>query len=129
MPDALSQEQLEHFKQKLADEKVRVARELESVGRINPNNPKDWEAEPEDMDVATSDASELADKTEEFEGNSAILNELEVRFNQIERALEKIATGTYGRCEVGGEAIPLERLEANPAAMTCIQHADELRPE
>ncbi len=38
---------------------------------------------------------------------------------QIDTALEKIEEGTYGICEITGEAIPKKRLEAIPyAAMT-----------
>ena len=35
----------------------------------------------------------------------------------------KNRSGTYGICEVSGEEIPFERLEAMPTATTCIQHA------
>jgi len=37
--------------------------------------------------------------------------------------LKKIEDGTYGICEVGGEEIPEDRLDANPSARTCIEHA------
>lgn len=37
--------------------------------------------------------------------------------------MQKIEAGTYGICEVSGEEIPFERLEAMPTATTCIQHA------
>jgi RNA polymerase-binding transcription factor DksA len=33
--------------------------------------------------------------------------------------------GLYGICEVGSETIPLERLKANPAARTCVEHSDD----
>ena len=32
--------------------------------------------------------------------------------------------GTYGSCEISGEAIEVERLEANPAARTCKAHIE-----
>jgi DnaK suppressor protein len=35
---------------------------------------------------------------------------------QIERALEKIEDGTYGKCDISGEEIPTARLEAIPYA-------------
>jgi RNA polymerase-binding transcription factor DksA len=50
---------------------------------------------------------------------------LEVRYNEIKSALKKIeesAPGAYGLCEVGGEQIEEDRLEANPAARTCKAH-------
>jgi DnaK suppressor protein len=38
------------------------------------------------------------------------------RLGAVERALEKIEEGTYGTCDVTGEAITLQRLEAMPKA-------------
>jgi RNA polymerase-binding transcription factor DksA len=39
---------------------------------------------------------------------------------EIEHALERIVTSTYGRCEGCGGAIPPARLEAIPFARTCV---------
>jgi DnaK suppressor protein len=39
---------------------------------------------------------------------------------EIEHALARISTGTYGRCEACGDAIPSARLEAIPSARTCV---------
>lgn len=127
--EQLTQEQRAHFQKKLEEEKGKIEKELETVGRINPSNPEDWEPTPEKIDVMQADANEAADAIEEYEENTAILRELEIRLNQIRRALKKFESGTYGRCEVGGEPIDMKRLEANPAAMTCIEHTDQLRPE
>lgn len=38
----------------------------------------------------------------------------------VERAEQRIADGTYGRCLRCGHPIPPERLEALPAAETCL---------
>lgn len=122
-------EHLKHFQEKLVEEQKRLENELATVGRVNPANPQDWEPTPEKIDVMRADQNEAADAIEEYEENTAILRELEIRLNQVKRALKKIEDGTYGRCEVGGEPIDTKRLEANPAAMTCIEHTDHLRPE
>jgi RNA polymerase-binding transcription factor DksA len=111
-----------YFKEKLEEELSMVEKELEEVGRKNPDNKADWEAEPADFDTDRADESETADKFEEYEENIAVLNELEIRFNDIKDALKKIENGTYGVCEVSGEPIEKERLEANPAARTCKSH-------
>lgn len=42
---------------------------------------------------------------------------------ELDAAAARVADGTYGRCEVCGEAIPDERLEARPTARTCVRHA------
>jgi RNA polymerase-binding transcription factor DksA len=39
-------------------------------------------------------------------------------------AIERIDTGTYGRCAVCDRQIDDERLEARPEAATCREHAD-----
>lgn len=38
----------------------------------------------------------------------------------LEAALARLATGTYGSCERCATAIPFERLEAMPAARRCV---------
>lgn len=114
----------DHFKHKLEEELSRVTRELESVG--TPVNAKigDWEAKAPEMDVMSplADSNEAADKLEEYTNNRSINDSLEVRHNEIKAALERIAEGTFGTCSVCGAKIEDERLEANPAAATCIAH-------
>lgn len=43
---------------------------------------------------------------------------------QIDAALKRIEDGTYGTCEIGGEAIGVERLRAIPWTARCIDHAE-----
>lgn len=115
------------FKQKLEGELATVESELKSVGVQNPQNPNDWEATERKMDVmsAVADPNEAADKQEEYVENRAIVGQLEIRYNNIKRALQKIDAGTYGICEISGHSIEEDRLEANPAARTCKQHMGE----
>lgn len=117
----------EYFKKKLEGELGTLVGELKSVGRINPDNEKDWEPTKADFNIPEADKNDVADEIEEFEERSAILKQLEIRYNEIKRALEKIASGSYGICEVSGEEIPRERLEANPAARTKVEHADQIQ--
>jgi len=115
------------YKEKLESEKTKLEGELKTVGRINPNNPADWEPVPGgDNGNLRADRNEAADKIEQFEENSAILKELEIRYNNVTSALKKIEEGTYGVCEVSGAQIEEDRLEANPAARTCKKHLGEL---
>ena len=115
----------EHFKQKLQEELKVVEEELKTVGRKNPDVAEDWEAQVKDTDSASTESDEKADKFEEYEQNAAILNPLELRWRDIKRALRKIEDGTYGTCEISGDKIEEERLQANPAARTCEKHLDE----
>lgn len=43
---------------------------------------------------------------------------------EIDAAVDRLAAGTYGVCEVCGVAIDPARLEARPTAATCVAHAD-----
>ncbi len=113
---------IDYFKEKLEEELILVEKELNEVGRINPDNRADWEAEPSDFSSNTADESELADRIEEYENNTAVLKDLEIRYNDIKDALNKIKEGKYGICEVCGEQIEEERLIANQSARTCKAH-------
>lgn len=122
----LTDKQLNHFKEKLLKEKERLVAELDTVGKRNPNDPEDWELKSDEIDVMEADRNEAADRSEDTGDNASILNELELRYNRVKRALNKIEAGTYGRCEVSGEPISVERLEANPAALTTVEHESKL---
>jgi len=53
---------------------------------------------------------------------STIAAEQETReLHEIEAALARIQQETYGICAICGEAIAIERLQANPAAICCIR--------
>ena len=45
------------------------------------------------------------------------------RLAEVDAALDRLAAGTYGVCEVCGEPIPEGRLVARPTTRTCIAHA------
>lgn len=121
----LTEEQLATFKSALLAEQTKVETELKSVGVYN-DETGDWEVVPDTMDIMEADRNETADRLEDLKDNQAILTDLEVRLNRIKRALAKIDAGTYGRCEVSGEEIPVARLEANPAALTTVEHETDL---
>ena len=42
----------------------------------------------------------------------------------VENALNRIENGTYGECEVCGEHIEAQRLQALPYATLCMKHAE-----
>lgn len=112
-----------HFKKLLETELTKVEGELKSIGRRNPNNPNDWEATPKAFQADSADRMEVADAIDDYEDNTAILKDLEIRYNEIKSALERISAGTYGICGVCKQAIDPKRLEANPAASSCVAHA------
>jgi DnaK suppressor protein len=115
----MEKQDLERFETRLKEELATLDAELSRIGRRNPDNPGDWEPKPpEGTGTLDADRNDAADRIEGYEENSAILKELEIRYHNVKRALEKIADGTYGFCELSGEPIEMDRLEANPAART-----------
>jgi RNA polymerase-binding transcription factor DksA len=114
----------QYFKDKLEKEKVLLHTELADLGRIVNKETGDWEPVPPET-VEESDENDLADKFEEYENKSAMLETLEPKLREVEKALEKIEKGTYGTCEICGKEIEHDRLEANPSAKTCIEHRGE----
>ncbi|MBL7045479.1 MAG: hypothetical protein ISR99_00370 [Parcubacteria group bacterium] len=115
----------EKYKERLTNELSELEVELKTVGHINPKNKEDWEPTAPDLNVDPSDSNDRADSIEAYETNTAILKELEIRYNNVKRALKKIENGTYGICEISKGEIEEDRLDANPAARTCKEHIDE----
>lgn len=110
------------YKNTLEAEKTSLEEQLATVGRRNPSNPNDWEPLPQATGLE-ADPLDTAEQIEGFEDNTAILKDLEFRYNDVLAALARIEEGTYGTCSVGGEPISEARLAANPAASTCVEHA------
>jgi RNA polymerase-binding transcription factor DksA len=116
---------IDSFKKKLEAEREILREQLLKVGRQNPDNPEDWQGLPDDTGTKAVDPNDAADKIESFEENRIITEELEIRYNEILEALKRIEEGTYGTCEISGELIEIDRLEANPAARTNKAHMND----
>ncbi len=114
---------IDHFKGKLEEELKTVTGQLNDLG-WKDTETGEWDATGKDLDVATpmADANEAADAIEDYEERGGEVAPLEARRQDIKDALAKINDNTYGICEVSGETIEEDVLEANPAARTCKAH-------
>lgn len=86
-------------------------------------------------DVAIKASTYLEDETDTYENSPAdnassmvgrqtdmmLMQNLELEQVAVKAALDRMDTGTYGTCEVCGKPIADARLEARPAATTCIE--------
>jgi RNA polymerase-binding transcription factor DksA len=54
---------------------------------------------------------------------AALVVQVQGQLAEVEAAIERLAAGTYGVCEQCGQPIATARLEARPAARTCIECA------
>lgn len=113
----------QQYKPKLEAMLDTIIQDLERIAQYDTQTG-DWVARP-DVSVGEADPNVEADTVEEWNERRATLAQLETRYNNIKRALQKIEAGTYGVCEISGEAIETDRLDANPAARTCLHHKDE----
>lgn len=113
----------ETYKHKLEEEKKLIETELGTVA-VHDDKTGDWQPVAEDQGGDVVDENDLGDKFESLEQSETVTAELELRLADIARALEKIATGTFGKCEVCEKEIEAGRLDANPASRTCVEHRE-----
>jgi len=115
-----TEEQVEELRGALEAEKDSIEEEMAEHGKAVGGG--EWQGSSE-SDGEEADPTDAADNIEELAINVPLVDGLEKRHHEIKEALARIKKGTYGKCEVCGEDIPYDRLEANPAARTCITHA------
>lgn len=85
-------------------------------------------AEREQEEVSGAEANEFEDDAQKMEqdvANQALRNVNDQRIADIQRALEKIADGTYGYSDISGDPIPIERLKVLPEAILTVQEQSE----
>jgi YteA family regulatory protein len=61
----------------------------------------------------------------EREKDIALKEHYELELKNIEHALTVMESGNYGKCEICGKEIPLERLEALPNTTYCKEHSPD----
>lgn len=119
---------LNTFKTALEKERERLTAGLSSIAKPDPVMKGNWIADFPQMETGETgshvsrDAEE--DEVEQYEVNLAAEHSLESRLLAVTRALHRIDTGTYGICANCKKEIPLERLNANPAAEFDIEHQE-----
>ena len=92
-------------KEILTREKIKLAKELKTLEKF----PSYGDSEEEN-----------AMEVEDYEGNLGLKKGASSHYKQIITALKKIEKGTYGKCESCKSVIEKGRLEAYPAASTCV---------
>jgi len=72
----------------------------------------------------SADSEEQAAERENDDTLTSLATEAQTELTQIDRALERMHTGHYGRCENCNESIDSDRLQAIPFATLCIRCAE-----
>jgi RNA polymerase-binding transcription factor DksA len=115
---------IDNIKNQLTEKMSTLIAELDTVAVYHKIND-DWEAIPDSTELVEADMNNEADAIEAWNERRATVSTLETEYRDVKRALEKIAAGTYGKCEISGEPIEEARLEAKITARTCIAHKEE----
>jgi len=117
----LNEKSIGDLRSKLEKEKNNLEKELARIAEKNPEVEGDWKATYADIG---DDKDENAQEVAEYDTRLGLERTLEGRLKKVSGALSRIEKGEYGYCQVDGEPIPLERLEANPATAVCLDHAE-----
>lgn len=73
------------------------------------------------VEVSTDDGfADSAQATMERSEMLSVIDQLQHSHAEIAGALKRMDEGSYGKCERCGREIPIERLEARPAANLCV---------
>ncbi|MEH7334130.1 yteA family sporulation protein [Neobacillus drentensis] len=118
----LSTQQLAELRLQLLQEKSEVEEHLQQNDHFGLERGHAHESVGE---LSSYDNHPADEGTELYEREKDIaLNEhYGLQLQNINRALEAMENGTYGKCEVCGKDIPLERLQALPNTTYCIEHS------
>jgi DnaK suppressor protein len=99
-------------RERLVVERSRVRRRLDA-------------ARERSSDACPADLADLAEVAVRRDAESDREDVLARRLAAIDRALERLDAGTYGRWARCGDPISPDRLDLLPAATTCVRHAEE----
>ena len=107
-----ARERLDRRRQELED--LRDAFQREAVSPIEG-------AGGSELSSIDQHPADLATDTFERSKDVSILSTVERSLADVDFALDHLAQGTYGRCQVCGKEIGAARLEARPEARYCIE--------
>jgi DnaK suppressor protein len=104
--------ELERFRKRLEQERADLEQQIASLC-------EEFSRVAEDTDEP-ADEGDAANEMMSMQENQTQIELLRTTLAQIDKALARIAEGTYGLSEVSGKPIPIERLEALPYATTLV---------
>jgi len=117
---------VEKFRELLHDERARLEQVRNSVLEESVGSESEGAAIVE-LSLVDQHPADVGTETFEREKQASILDLAERQLQDVDRAFTRLDDGTYGTCEACGAVIPVERLEARPAARFCLD--DQQRAE
>ena len=110
----MDQQTVDRLRERLEGERDELRRQLDDLGA---RRDAEGIEEPE-LNEGFADAGQAAAERSSL---LTLVRSLRDTLADVEAALRRMDTGTYGRCERCGEPIADERLEALPAARLCLR--------
>ncbi len=107
---------------KLAELRAALEEQRENLRKEIIEQGGDPDSDDAAIDVERNFA-DSAHSTAERARLLSVMKALRSNLRWVDRALKKMDMGTYGTCERCGNPIPLERLEALPWAILCVDCA------
>lgn len=105
---------LQALKAELQQRLAELHAETGQASAVMADLQRGWQDEP------TGDLIDTVARAFACDAEHRIAENRRHRIQQIEHALQRLADGTYGRCEQCGTDIPAARLRAFPAATLCV---------
>ncbi len=109
------------FREVLEAERTRLSDE---IAGLQDENSENVDTDGQSFGASNHPADAASDVMAR-ERNMGVGMDLQAELDDITNALARLDEGQYGRCETCGQPIPIERLEARPAATLCIDHQRE----
>jgi len=113
----LDSKTIEELKNQLLSEKAELEKNLSRIAR-SVDGKGDYETT---FDEIGYDREDNATEVDEYSDTLPVEVTLEKKLQEVKDALARIEKGIYGKCLNCDKEISLERLQANPAAKTCIE--------
>ncbi len=115
----LTRREVAELRKMLEEERDRLMAELDAMEEHTPEVE-----EQVGMDIGggyDEDLADVASSTFEREKSVALESSVQHTLSQVEEALQRIESGTYGRCLRCGNGIDFARLKVLPYATLCIR--------
>jgi RNA polymerase-binding protein DksA len=119
----MNKEILEKIKKDLLIRKEQIEKELAGFTKKDEFVKDNYRSEfPDFGDKEDENAEEIATYTD----NLSVEFSLEKTLRDINKALERVNAGTYGKCAYCGQEIAEDRLLARPTSNACVECKEKL---
>lgn len=119
----MKKDTLAKIKKGLLERKELIEKELGGFTEKDEHVKDNYRSKfPEFGDKEDENAKEIADYTD----NLSVEFDLEKTLRDINKSLERIEKGTYGKCTYCGKEISEDRLLARPVSSACVECKEKL---